>query len=449
MKTIRLKKTKVYFETLGCSKNQVDTETMIGILEGEAYMRTNSPEEAELIVVNTCGFIESAKEESIETILTLLENKTHGKCQHLIVTGCLAQRYAEELQQELPEVDAILGTTSFDAILETAKALSREQGRMLHIDSADKAISEALPRVLMGPTHTAFLKIAEGCDNRCTYCIIPTLRGKYRSRQTADILREAKGLVSQGAKELIIIAQDITRFGMDLEPETSLAKLLESLCQIEGLEWIRLQYAYPDMITDELIQVMKNNPQICRYIDIPIQHASDDILMRMNRKTSQSHIRAVVEALREAMPDIAIRTTLIVGFPGETESDFEALRAFISEMRFERLGVFKYSREEGTAADKLPNHVDPEIMEERYNAIMSLQVDISESRMTSLIGKEIPVLIEEPVPGEAIFVGRSPYDAPEIDGVVYVHTQASLAIGDLVQVRITDAMEYDLIGETI
>ncbi len=444
-----MKKTKVYFETLGCSKNQVDTETMIGILEGQAYMSTLSPEQAQIIVVNTCGFIESAKEESIETILSLLQNKQHGKCKFLVVTGCLAQRYAEDLKKEMPEIDAILGTTSFDHILKTVQMLEDPTRKDVFIESADKHIPEHLPRKTLGPKHTAFLKIAEGCDNCCTYCIIPKLRGKYRSRLLADVLNEAKSLVKQGAKELIIIAQDITRYGTDLEEQKLLPELLDELNKIEGLQWIRLQYAYPDMITENLIKAIRDNEKVCHYIDIPIQHASDRILKLMNRKTSKAHIEKVVADLRTAVPDIAIRTTLIVGFPGETDADFNELLVLVETLKFDRLGVFKYSREEDTPADTLPDHLDDEIKDTRYNTLMALQQGISETLMLARVGQVISVLIEEKVENESIFVGRSAYDAPEIDGVVYVHTTSVLEIGQICSVKINDALEYDWIGETI
>lgn len=449
MKNYTIKRTKVYFETLGCSKNQVDTETMMGILEGQAYTSTTVAEEAGIIIVNTCGFIESAKEESIETILTLLQNKQHGKCKYLVVTGCLAQRYAEELKKEMPEIDAILGTTSFDQILKTILKLEDPARQDILIESADKAIPENLPRKTIGPKHSAFLKIAEGCDNCCTYCIIPKLRGKYRSRTLLDVLTEAKVLVAQGAKELIIIAQDITRYGTDLEDNHLLPHLLDELNKIKGLHWIRLQYAYPDMITPELIAAIAKNEKVCHYIDIPIQHASDRILKLMNRKTSKAHIQKVVSDLRSAIPDIAIRTTLIVGFPGETETDFNELLELVEALKFDRLGVFKYSREEDTPADSLPDHIEDDVKEQRYNTLMSLQQGVSERRMMERIGSVIEVMIEEQVPNEPIYIGRSAYDAPEIDGVVYVHTQAALQIGELCQVKITDAMEYDWIGEKI
>lgn len=449
MRQHTMKKRTVYFETLGCSKNQVDTETMLGILEGEAYISTTDPKKAHIIIVNTCGFIESAKEESIDTILALLAYKEQGKCQFLIVTGCLAQRYADDLKKEIPEIDAILGTTTFEHILKTVRHLEAQQPAPVFIDSADKPIPESLPRTTIGPRHSAFLKIAEGCDNCCTYCIIPQLRGKYRSRQFEDVLNEAKKLVSGGAKELIIIAQDITRYGTDTTGQYLLPELLKALDTIEDLKWIRLQYAYPDMITPELIQVMATAEKVCHYIDMPIQHGSDQVLKRMNRKTSQAHIREVISALRKQMPDIAIRTTLIVGFPGETEEDYTTLKALVEEVKFDRLGVFKYSREENTPADRLPDHLSEEIKELRHNELMQIQQGISEAIMYDRVGQVLDVLIEEEVPNEAIYIGRSAYDAPEIDGVVYVHSQAILSIGDMVKVKINDAMEYDLIGECI
>lgn len=440
----------VFFETLGCAKNQVDTEVMIGLLDQNSYLLTQDAAKADIIAVNTCGFIESAKAESIETILELASYKENGKCQMLIVTGCLAERYAEELKKEIPEVDVFVGTGSFDEIIPIIdKALRAESksGAMIEKSSIDKDFSEALPRILMTPAYMAYLKIAEGCDNCCTYCIIPKLRGKYRSRKFEDVVTEAKALVSKGVKELVIIAQDITRFGVDLYGEYRLADLLYALNEIEGLKWVRLQYCYPDVVDDKLIEAIANCDKVAKYIDIPIQHCNDTMLKRMNRTTSKAAIVSLITKLRKAVPDISIRTTLIAGFPGETEAMFNELLAFVKEMRFDKLGAFAYSLEEDTAAVKLPDHLEEDVKAERRDAILELQQQISTELMYQKVGRTLEVVIEEMVPGEAIYVGRSMYDAPDIDGVVYVHTDRALRVGQYVQVKITDALEYDLIGE--
>lgn len=441
---------KVFFETLGCAKNQVDTEVMIGLLDQNSYILTQEAQKADIIAVNTCGFIESAKAESIETILELASYKETGKCQMLIVTGCLAERYAEELKKEIPEVDVFVGTGSFDEIIPIIdKALKAEakEGAMIQKSSIDKDFSESLPRILMTPAYMAYLKIAEGCDNCCTYCIIPKLRGKYRSRKFEDVVTEAKGLVAKGVKELVIIAQDITRFGVDLYGEYRLADLLYALNEIEGLKWIRLQYCYPDVVDDKLIEAIAKCEKVAKYIDIPIQHCNDTMLKRMNRTTSKAAIVSLITKLRQAVPDISIRTTLIAGFPGETEEMFSELLDFVREMRFDKLGAFAYSLEEDTAAVKLPDHLEEDVKAERRDAILELQQQISTELMYQKVGRTLEVVIEELVAGEAIYVGRSMYDAPDIDGVVYVHTERALRVGQYVQVKITDALEYDLIGE--
>lgn len=441
---------KVFFETLGCAKNQVDTEVMIGLLDQNSYILTPDAGEADIIAVNTCGFIESAKAESIETILELSAYKTEGKCQMLIVTGCLAERYAEELRQEIPEIDVFVGTGSFDEIIPIIdKALKKEANAsaMIEKSSIDKDFSENLPRILMTPAYMAYLKIAEGCDNCCTYCIIPKLRGKYRSRKFEDVVTEAQTLVSKGVRELIIIAQDITRFGEDLYGELKLADLLYELNKIEGLKWIRLQYCYPDVVDDKLIEAIAKCEKVAKYIDIPIQHCNDFMLKRMNRTTSKASIVSLINKLRAAVPGISIRSTLIAGFPGETEEIYQELLDFVKEMRLDRLGAFAYSLEENTAAANLPDHLEEVVKAERRDGILELQQKISTELMYQRVGQELDVLIEELVPGESIYVGRSMYDAPDIDGVVYVHTERSLKVGQFVKVKITDAMEYDLIGE--
>lgn len=441
---------KVFFETLGCAKNQVDTEVMIGLLDKNSYTLTPEVADADIIAVNTCGFIESAKAESIETILELSTYKTEGKCQMLIVTGCLAERYAEELKKEIPEIDVFVGTGSFDEIIPIIDKVLRktsDNGALIEKGDINKDFAENLPRILMTPAYMAYLKIAEGCDNCCTYCIIPKLRGKYRSRKFEDVVSEAQSLVSKGVKELVIIAQDITRFGQDLYGEFRLADLLYELNKIEGLKWIRLQYCYPDVVDDKLIEAIATCDKVAKYIDIPIQHCNDYMLKRMNRSTSKASILALIEKLRKAVPDISIRSTLIAGFPGETEEMFQELLDFVKEQRLDKLGAFAYSLEEDTAAANLPDHLEQEVKEARRDAILELQQQISTELMYQKVGRTLEVLIEEEVPGESIYVGRTMYDAPEIDGVVYVHTDRALKIGQFVMVKITDAMEYDLIGE--
>lgn len=437
----------VHFETLGCPKNQVDSEVMIGIMEGKSFYVTSDPLEAEVIVVNTCGFIESAKEESINTILELLQYKSIGKCQYFIVAGCLVERYSADLKNEIPEIDGFIGTTQFENIFEIVTELMNGAERgIVRVGEIDKHLKEDVPRILTTPSYFAYLKISEGCDNKCTYCIIPKLRGKYRSRERDVIIKEAKLLASQGVKELIIIAQDTTRYGIDLYGDYELYKLLEALNDVEGIEWIRLQYCYPDVIDDRLINAIATLPKVAKYIDMPIQHASDSVLKRMNRRTSKDQIRTVVNKLREKCPEIAIRTTIIVGFPGETEDEFKELVEFVKEIKFEKLGAFAYSLEEDTAAAKMDNHLPEDIKEARKNELLGIQMAISESACYNKVGKNVDVLIEELVPDEGIYIGRSQQDAPEIDGVVYVHTKEQLKIGSIYTVKITDALEYDLIG---
>jgi ribosomal protein S12 methylthiotransferase len=438
----------VHFETLGCPKNQVDSEVMIGIMEGNSFYVTHDALEAEVIVVNTCGFIESAKEESISTILELLEYKKVGKCKYFIVAGCLVERYSADLKKEIPEIDGFIGTTQFENIFEIVNDLmSGTERGIVRVGDIDKNLREDVPRILTTPSYFAYLKISEGCDNKCTYCIIPQLRGKYRSRERDIILKEAKLLASQGVKEIIVIAQDTTRYGIDLYGDYELYKLLEDLNDVEGIEWIRLQYCYPDVIDERLIHAIATLPKVAKYIDMPIQHASNSVLKRMNRRTSQEQIRQVVTDLRAKCPSIAIRTTIIVGFPGETEEEYNELVDFVKEMKFEKLGVFAYSLEENTAAAKMDNHLEEDIKEERKNNLLGVQQSISESICYGKVGSQVDVLVEELVPDENIYIGRSQYDAPEIDGVVYVHTDEKLKIGSIYTVKITDALEYDLIGE--
>lgn len=438
---------KIYIETLGCSKNLVDSEIMMNIFTKNLHEITLNPEKADIIVVNTCGFIEDAKKESIDEILRLAEYKEIGVCKKLIVTGCLSERYSDELSKEIPEVDAFLGTTTFKGIIEVVENLLKADNQYVEVGNIDEMIYESASRNLLTPKHFAYVKIAEGCDNRCTYCIIPQLRGKFRSRKMEDIINEVSELVSQGVKEVILIAQDTARYGIDLYDEYKLADLLKALGKIDGLKWIRVQYAYPDVIDDNLIAEIRDNDKVVKYLDIPIQHSHNEILKKMNRKISREAIVSLIEKLRSEIKDMTIRTTLIVGFPGETQEHFNDLKSFVSKMEFDRLGVFAYSDEENTPAYELPNKISDEIKEKRRNEIMALQQGISEKKNHGLVDQKLEVVIEEKLDGENIYIGRSAYDSPEIDGIVYVHTDAKLSIGSYVEVTITGALEYDLLGD--
>lgn len=437
---------KVYIESLGCSKNLIDSELMLGILKKNGYEITPDQHLAHAIVVNTCGFIEAAKEESINRILKMGELKKN-KLKTLIVAGCLGERYAEDLLEELPEVNAIVGTGDYESIVEVMNE-TLEGKRLYYVGNVDKTFDESHKRVLTTPTYTAYLKISDGCDNLCTYCIIPKLRGKYRSRKMEDILEEAGDLAKQGVKEVILIAQDTTRYGIDLYDEFRLPKLLDELQKIEGIQWIRMLYSYPEMITKELIESMKNNSKVCKYLDIPIQHASDKVLKRMNRRTDNQQLKELMKNLREAIPEIVLRTSLIVGFPGETEEDFNILKDFVKTQKFERLGAFTYSKEEDTPAFNLPDQLPEAMKEQRQKEIMELQQAVSLEKNREKIGRELYVLIEEVLePGE--YLGRSQGDAPEIDGGVYLTSKGLHKPGEIVKVRITGAMEYDLMGESV
>lgn len=437
---------KVYIETLGCPKNMIDSEMMLGILSKHTYGIAEYPDEAQVVIINTCGFIESAKEESVMTITEFLDYKINGQCEIFIVAGCLVERYADELKAELPEVDIFIGTTKFPLIVEAIDAYEAGHEPQVNIGDIDILIPENLPRVKTTPSYTAYLKISEGCDNNCTYCIIPQLRGKYRSRQFEDIVNEAKTLAESGAKELIIIAQDTIRYGNDIYDAYRLPELLKAICQIDGIQWVRLMYAYPDMINDDLIEVFKSEDKLVNYIDMPIQHGANSVLKRMNRRTSQEQIRDVVLKFRKAIPDMVIRTTLIVGFPGETDEEFEELYNFVQEMKFGRLGVFTYSQQEGTPAAKMKDQVDEDIKLERQASILELQQGISLDNHGRYLDQVIEVLIEEKVEDEDVYMGRASFDAPEIDGLVYINTKRSLDIGSIVKVEVNDYMEYDLIG---
>ena len=439
---------KILFVSLGCDKNLVDTEKMLGILGGDGFQFTDSKEEADVIIINTCCFIGDAKEESVNTILEMARCKEEGRCKALLVTGCLAQRYKDEILTEIPEVDGILGTSSYDQIGAMVKQILEEKKE--HV-SCFRDIN-ALPRTDGGRMvttggHYAFLKIAEGCDKHCTYCIIPSLRGSYRSVPMEDLLQEARGLAAQVVKELILVAQETTLYGVDLYGEKSLPRLLRELAKIPGIQWIRIQYCYPEEITDELIQVIREEEKVCHYLDIPIQHASDPVLKRMGRRTNQEELRRIIGKLRKEIPDIAIRTTLISGFPGETEEDHEELMAFVDEMEFERLGVFAYSLEEDTPAAQMPDQVPQELKEERRDEIMELQQEIAFEKAESLVGRVLDVMIEGKVADEPAYVGRTYMDSPNVDGLIFVNADLQLMSGDFVRVKVTGAAEYDLIGE--
>lgn len=438
---------KIALESLGCSKNLVDAEIMMGILNKKGYKLIGDFEEADIIIVNTCGFIESAKQESIQTILELGQLKETGNLKILIVTGCLAQRYADELKMEIPEIDAIVGTGSYQNIDDIINGL-KEEKHIVSLNDIEFAYNEDLPRYISTPAHMAYLKIGEGCDNHCTYCIIPKLRGKYRSRKMEDIIKEAKDLAQRGVKEVVVIAQDTTKYGSDLYGKDSLPELLEELAQIEGLKWIRVMYSYPESITEELVKVMKKYDNICNYFDMPIQHASNKILKLMNRRTTKEDILSKVEMIRKHMPDATIRTTIIVGFPGETEEDFKEVVDFAKLVKFDRLGAFAYSREEDTAADKLPNHLEEDVKNDRRDRLMLVQQEISQELNEKKIGNIYEVLIEEQIE-DNVYIGRTQGDAEEIDSIVYVKSKEQLNVGDFVTVKINNALEYDLMGDVV
>lgn len=439
---------KILLISLGCDKNLVDSEEMLGLLSKEKFEFTDDETQADVIVVNTCCFINDAKEESINTILEMSEYRREGNCKALIVTGCLAQRYQEEIRKEIPEVDAVLGTTSYDEIVLAVKqALAGTC--MEKYASLEHLIVEETNRVITTGGHYAYLKIAEGCDKRCTYCIIPKIRGNYRSVPMEQLLESARQLADKGVKELILVAQETTVYGKDIYGEKKLPELLHKLCEIPGLVWIRLLYCYPEEITEELIETMKTEPKICHYIDMPIQHASDRILKAMGRRTNQAQLIETIGKLRAAMPDIVLRTTLITGFPGEQEEDFEEVMEFVDTMEFERLGVFPYSPEEDTVAAEMEHQVEEELKQQRRNEIMELQQEISIEQCQQLIGTEMLVMIEGRIVEENVYIGRTYRDAPNVDGNIFVNADVELMTGDFAKVRITGALEYDLIGELL
>ena len=439
---------KILFISLGCDKNLADSEQMLGILRNKGYEFTDDECEADIIVVNSCCFISDAKEESINTILDMAQCKTHNKCQALIVTGCLAERYKEEIYKEIPEVDAVIGTSSYDAIAEAVEQALEGKKPQVFKD-LNRLPDIRTERVVTTGGYFAHLKIAEGCDKHCTYCIIPKVRGNYRSVPMENLIRQAKELAEKGVKELILVAQETTMYGKDIYGEKSLHKLLKELCKIQGIQFIRIMYCYPEEIYDELIQTMKEEQKICHYLDMPIQHCNDAILKKMGRRTNKKEIQEIVTKLREAIPDIILRTTLITGFPGETEDNFEEMMDFVDEMEFDRLGVFPYSPEEGTPAAEFPDQIDEEVKADRQCEIMELQQDIAFEKSERRIGQEMLAVIEGKVADENAYIGRTYMDAPNIDGYVFIHTDEALMTGDFVKVKITASSDYDLIGELV
>ena len=446
---------KIGVVSLGCPKNLVDSETMLGLIHDENYKITNDPSEAEIIIVNTCGFIESAKEESINTILQMAEYKKSGSCKYIIVTGCLSQRYAEELFSELPEADAIAGVEVYDEIGSIIKrVMNGERFIMLERSKPDVIYTTKetfLPRILTTPSYTAYLKIAEGCDNCCSYCAIPKIRGPYRSKPMEQVLKEAKALADNGVKELIVVAQDTTRYGEDLPGgKLLLADLLKELNKIESLKWIRVMYCYPNNFTDELIETFASLDKVCKYVDLPLQHASNRLLASMNRYDTREEVETLLAKLRKRIPEIVIRTTFIVGFPGETDADFEELKEFVEQQRFENAGVFAYSQEEGTVAGAMPNQIPDEIKQERYHELMALQAQISEEIHKDTEGQTLEVLVEGiEEDGSGLHYGRSYREAPDIDGLVFIENPGDIKPGCFVKVNILQGFTYESVGERI
>lgn len=443
---------KLLMVSLGCDKNLVDSENMMGLIANKGFSFTDDEKEADVIVINTCCFIGDAKEESVNTILQMAENKVEkgGNCKALVVCGCLAQRYFDEMKIEIPEVDAIIGTNSTDKIVEAIEGvLNNNNSDSLYIEELKGIPQFTTDRLVTTGGHYAYLKIAEGCDKHCTYCIIPKLRGAYRSVPMEQLITEAAKLAENGVKELILVAQETTLYGVDLYGKKSLPELLTKLSAIDGVKWIRILYAYPEEITGELIDTIAKLDKVCNYIDMPIQHASDNILKKMGRLTSKSDIENIVERLRSKIPDIAIRTTLITGFPTETEADHETMMQFVNDCEFDRLGVFTYSLEEDTAAANFEEQIDEEIKAERRNAVMELQQEIVFERNEKMTGRELDVFIEGKLPEDNIYVGRTYMDAPGVDGLIFVKSPYELISGDIVKAKVTGASEYDLIGETI
>jgi ribosomal protein S12 methylthiotransferase len=438
---------KVAIVTLGCPKNQVDSEVMSGRI-GEKYQVVEGPEQADIIIINTCTFIESAKAESIDTILEMAQYKDAGTCKTLVATGCLAQRYGDELLTEIPELDGVLGTGNISEVLEAVEEAESQKVRRVKAEAPDFLYDENMPRTRLTPKQYAYVKVAEGCDNYCTYCVIPHVRGHFRSRKQESVLQEVNQMANEGVKEILLIAQDTTRYGFDLYGEYRLPSLIKEIAEIQGIEWIRLMYCYPELFTDELIQVMKETPKVCRYIDLPLQHAHDKVLREMNRRGSIQDAENLIYKLRQEMPDIRIRTTMITGFPGETDEEFQAVIDFAKRVRFDRLGAFAYSQEESTPAARREDQVPLEIRESRRDELMRIQQDIAYEQQQRWIGKDLKILIEEKLP-DGRWVGRTEGDAPEVDGLVYVKSSKVLRIGEFEQVRILEADSYDLMGEVV
>lgn len=436
----------ILFISLGCDKNLVDSEVMLGLLDSRGYQIVDDEAIADVSVINTCCFIHDAKEESIQTILEMAEYKKTGRLKALVVTGCLAQRYQQEIIDEIPEVDAVLGTASYDKIAEAIDEALDGHTEM-YLEDIDRLPQVSSKRLVTTGGHYAYLKIAEGCDKHCTYCIIPKVRGNYRSVPMEQLLKEAKELAEGGVKELILVAQETTVYGQDIYGEKSLHRLLRELCKIDGIQWIRLLYCYPEEIDANLIQVMKEEPKICHYLDLPIQHASDTILKKMGRRTSKAQLVDTIRTLREEIPDITLRTTLITGFPGETEEQHQELVEFVDEMEFDRLGVFTYSPEENTPAAEMPDQIPEEVKEDRQAELMELQQEIAFDLAEDMIDREVLVMIEGKVADENAYVGRTYRDAPNVDGLIFINTDEELMSGDFAKVKVTGAMEYDLIGE--
>lgn len=440
---------KILFVSLGCDKNLVDTENMLGILKNKGFEFTDDEWEADIIAINTCCFIGDAKQESINTILEMAEHKKDARCKVLVVAGCLAHRYQDEIIKEIPEVDAFVGTSSYDKIADMINSVLEEKGISNFVEDANRMPMVEADRIVTTPGYYEYLKIAEGCDKHCTYCVIPKVRGSFRSFPIEYLVNQTKKLVEGGVKEIILVAQETTLYGVDLYGKKSLPKLLHNLGLIEGLEWIRILYCYPEEINDELIEAIKNEPKVCHYLDMPIQHASDNILKRMGRRTSKQELTDIVAKLRREIPDIALRTTLITGFPGETDVDHEEVMQFIDECEFDRLGVFTYSREEDTVAAQMPDQIDEEIKEKYRDELMQLQQEISADRSAAMIGRIVRVMIEGFIPEDNTYVGRSYKDAPNVDGLVFVKCDRELMSGDFIDVKITGSTEYDLIGTIV
>ena len=440
---------KILFVSLGCDKNLVDTENMLGILKNKGFEFTDDEWEADIIAINTCCFIGDAKQESINTILEMAEHKKDARCKVLVVAGCLAHRYQDEIIKEIPEVDAFVGTSSYDKIADMINSVLEEKGISNFVEDANRMPMVEADRIVTTPGYYEYLKIAEGCDKHCTYCVIPKVRGSFRSFPIEYLVNQTKKLVEGGVKEIILVAQETTLYGVDLYGKKSLPKLLHNLGLIEGLEWIRILYCYPEEINDELIEAIKNEPKVCHYLDMPIQHASDNILKRMGRRTSKQELTDIVAKLRREIPDIALRTTLITGFPGETDVDHEEVMQFIDECEFDRLGVFTYSREEDTVAAQMPDQIDEEIKEKYRDELMQLQQEISADRSAAMIGRIVRVMIEGFIPEDNTYVGRSYKDAPNVDGLVFVECDRELMSGDFLDFKIIGSTEYDLIGTIV